>query len=129
MAGYIRIFALEMPPFILKRSNKILMGLFSIVQTIRDSAGKTPLDLCAPVPKPDWQGVAFLLQQSCQLRPTKMEVQLVGGSALQVEVEDIETATAGELREKVLALEGLEPIGLGQEIFAIWLVESRLSEF
>uniref|UniRef100_A0A915PFL2 ANK_REP_REGION domain-containing protein n=1 Tax=Meloidogyne floridensis TaxID=298350 RepID=A0A915PFL2_9BILA len=97
--------------------------------SIRDSTGKTPLDLCAPVPKPDWQGVAFLLRQSDILRPTKMEVQIVGGSSLQVEVDDIDNATAGELRTKVLEMEGLKhPLAANAEqIFAIWLVDSRLS--
>lgn len=52
---------------------------------------------------------------------------MIGGSALQVEVDDPETATAGELRAKVLEMEGLEP-ALGEQIFAIWLVDSRLSE-
>lgn len=88
------------------------------------------MDLCAPVPKPDWQGVAFLLRQSDILRPTKMEVQIVGGSSLQVEVDDIDNATAGELRTKVLEMEGLKhPLAANAEqIFAIWLVDSRLSK-
>uniref|UniRef100_A0A1I8BE00 ANK_REP_REGION domain-containing protein n=1 Tax=Meloidogyne hapla TaxID=6305 RepID=A0A1I8BE00_MELHA len=97
--------------------------------SIRDSNGKTPLDLCAPVPKPDWQGVAFLLRQSDVLRPTKMEVQLVGGPSLQVEVDDIDNITAGELRTKVLEMEGLKHqlAASAEQIFAIWLVDPRLS--
>uniref|UniRef100_A0A183C994 ANK_REP_REGION domain-containing protein n=1 Tax=Globodera pallida TaxID=36090 RepID=A0A183C994_GLOPA len=93
---------------------------------IRDSTGKTPLDLCVLVPKTDWQGVAFLLKQSVPAQLAKMEVQLIGAPSLQVEVDDAEMVTAEELRAKVLQMEGLEP-DVGARIFAIWLIDSRLS--
>ncbi|KAI1722206.1 ankyrin repeats (3 copies) domain-containing protein [Ditylenchus destructor] len=91
---------------------------------IEDANGMTALDLCDKVPKPDWQDAAFLLR-SCQLRPTKLEVQIIGGSALQVEVADIREATAGELRDSVLATEGMTQAA--GRIFAIWISSKRLS--
>lgn len=63
-------------------------------------------------------------------RPIKVEVQLIGAPSLQVEVPDALAATAAELRSRVLAQEGLQPDGgLAERIFAVWLVDSRLSEF
>ncbi|KAL3119029.1 hypothetical protein niasHT_003812 [Heterodera trifolii] len=93
---------------------------------IRDATGKTPLDLCVLVPKSDWRGVAFLLKQKQPAKLTKVEVQLISAPSLQVEVEDSQKVTAKELRTKVLQMEGVDS-ELGARIFAIWLMDSRLS--
>lgn len=62
------------------------------------------------------------------IRPHKLEVQLIGAPSLQVEVPDARAVTASELRASVLALEGLEPDGAAERVFAIWLVDARLSK-
>lgn len=83
------------------------------------------MDLCERVPKPDWQAAAYLLRKL--LRPNKIEVQLIGGPALQVEVNDSFEATAGELRDNVLSKEGLNQAA--GRIFAIWITCNRLSKY
>uniref|UniRef100_A0A915CUK9 non-specific serine/threonine protein kinase n=1 Tax=Ditylenchus dipsaci TaxID=166011 RepID=A0A915CUK9_9BILA len=71
----------------------------------------------------DWQESAYLLAN--QLRPNKLEVQLVGGASLQVEAPNSQP-TAGELRDAVLAIEGLSSPEAAR-IFAIWVTSQRLS--
>lgn len=85
---------------------------------------KTALDLCERVPKPDWQDAAYLLRK--QICPNKIEVQLIGGPALQVEVADSLQTTAGELRDATLSSEGLNESD--QKIFSIWITSNRLSK-
>ncbi|KAH7728676.1 krev interaction trapped protein 1-like isoform 1 [Aphelenchoides avenae] len=91
---------------------------------ITDSNGRTPLDLCEKVPKPEWQSAAVLLRS--ELRPNKLEVVLASGSSLQIEVENADTVTAGDLRDSVLAEQGLSSSAFAR-IFSIWLVSDRLS--
>lgn len=75
------------------------------------------------MPKPEWMRCAFLLRNT-QMRPEKIEIQLIGRSSLQVKC-DLDTATAGWLREKVLRLEGLTNPN-SSRIFALWIVSERL---
>lgn len=81
------------------------------------------MNLCEQVPKSEWIRIAYLLRNT-QLRPEKIEIQMVGRSCLQVKC-DLDVATAGLLREKVLKLEGLTNPKSSQ-VFAIWIVSERL---
>lgn len=96
-----------------------------IFQSIADINGRTALDLCEKVPKPEWQSVAVLLRS--ELRPNKLEVQLASGSSLQIEVGDVDSITAGDLRDSVLTEQGLSPSAFSR-IFSVWLVSDRLSK-
>jgi hypothetical protein len=76
------------------------------------------------VPKTEWARSTYLLRNT-QLRPEKIEIQLIGLPSLQIKC-NLETVTAGLLREKVLKLEGLTNSNANR-IFALWIVSDRLS--
>uniref|UniRef100_A0A914CQR9 FERM domain-containing protein n=1 Tax=Acrobeloides nanus TaxID=290746 RepID=A0A914CQR9_9BILA len=90
---------------------------------IKDNTGRTAYDLCANMPKKEWQDVANLLRK--RMEPSKIEVHLSSGLTLQVKVNDVKEATAGEVRDQIFA--ELELDKSAEAIFAIWIMNSRLS--
>lgn len=102
---------------------ELMLSHSGIDTTIKDINGKTALDLCEKVPKAEWIRIAYLLRNT-QLRPEKIEIQLVGRSCLQVKC-DLTSSTAGLLREKVLRLEGLTNPNACR-VFALWIISERL---
>ncbi|KAI6178778.1 FERM domain-containing protein [Aphelenchoides besseyi] len=103
---------------------ELMLSHAAIDTGMRDINGRTALELCESVLKPEWQRAAMLLRE-LQLRPEKIEVQLLGRACLQVQC-DLMHETAGELREKVLELEGLNN-PKASRVFAIWIMSDRLA--
>ena len=97
------------------------------LQSSRDANGRTALELCEHVPRAEWQSAAFLLKHAARLRPQKVEVQLMGRAACLQVHSVLERESAGELRAKVLALEGLTRPD-ATRVFAVWIVSERLGE-
>ncbi|CAD5208839.1 unnamed protein product [Bursaphelenchus xylophilus] len=92
---------------------------------IRDQNGKTALDFCESVPKLEWQNISALLRNLTVLRPEKIEINLIGRNSLQIKCTPA-TVTAGQLRDSILKVEGLNAV-MSDKVFALWICSERLS--
>lgn len=103
---------------------ELLLNHPSVNINAKDKDGKTPLDLCVNIPKTDWQSCAKLLQRAVNQTPKKIQVMLVDGTNLMLNLQDGMHTTVQQLHRQMM--KELHLTEACANIFAFWVCSRHL---
>lgn len=103
---------------------ELLLSHPDIQLNLKDKDGKTSLDLCECVPKPEWQNVAKLLKSAEKDKFPKIQVDLMDGSNVMLSLVQGNDTTAQQLHQQICTELKL-PDACGR-LFALWICSDSL---
>ncbi|XP_014664222.1 PREDICTED: krev interaction trapped protein 1-like [Priapulus caudatus] len=103
---------------------ELLLNHPSVNINSKDKDGKAPVDLCVSSPKTDWQACAKLLQRAANQTPKKMQVSLLDGSNMMLNLEAGKDTTVQQLQEQLMR--ELQLPEAATNVFAFWVCSPHL---
>uniref|UniRef100_A0A0R3QF24 FERM domain-containing protein n=2 Tax=Brugia TaxID=6278 RepID=A0A0R3QF24_9BILA len=104
---------------------ELLLSHSKIDVDAKDNSGRRPIDICACVPKLEYQKVAKLLLNWKRLN--KIQVELMDGGNAQLLLKHGQDTTAEELHAEMC--KELKFNSDSGKLFAMWICSDRLSKF